>query len=239
MKTRWIKPFLCSAGAILLGAAAIRFAIAAGSAKTLDLPEPMLGFPIRYAALAVGGFELLIALVCLFGKQVGLQTACLAWLATNFIAYWVCLLAMHCHPQATCIGSLTDPLRLSRGTIGSIMALLPLYLLLGSYAALPCLWFGKPEPVGATERGGSGCSPSPELKMPCPGCGTHIQFPAEYAGCRTQCPICQRTMVLRLPENLRMSCPSCQQHIEFPAHAVGQRIPCPHCNMGIILKDPS
>ena len=55
MEPRWIKPFVYSAGAILLAAALIRFVIAAGDAPVLTMPEPILGIPIRYAVLAVGG----------------------------------------------------------------------------------------------------------------------------------------------------------------------------------------
>jgi predicted RNA-binding Zn-ribbon protein involved in translation (DUF1610 family) len=228
MEPRWIKPFIYSAGGILLAAALIRFIIAAGNAPALALPEPMLGIPLRYAVLMVGGIELVVAGVCLFGKQVALQAGWLAWLAGDFLVYQIGLLCMHCHPQATCIGSLTDPLRLARGTTGIIMAFLPLFLLLGSFAAVICLWLaGRMPRTIAT------------IKMFCSSCGAHIEFASQNLGRKIPCPLCKTTLTLRAPENLKMSCSFCKEHIQFPVHAIGQKIPCPHCGMGITLKEPA
>jgi hypothetical protein len=117
-----------------------RFLVAAGNAPILLLPEPVLGIPLRYAVLLVGGFEMIVALICLFGKRVGLQVGWLAWLATNYLVYRIGLLTMHIHPQATCVGSLTDPLHLTPGVTGFMLGMLPVYLLLGSYAAVIWLW---------------------------------------------------------------------------------------------------
>jgi len=43
-----------------------------------------MGIPLRYAVLLVGGFELAVALICLFGRRLGLQIGWLAWMATNY-----------------------------------------------------------------------------------------------------------------------------------------------------------
>ena len=142
---KWTKLFIYSGGMILLVAAMERFVIIVSSLPVLMLPDPMLGFPLRYAALIVGGIELVVALICLFGKNTGLQIGWLTWLAANFIVFRIGLSWMHCHPQATCIGSLTDPLHLSRGIAGVIWALLPIYLALGSYTALIRLWLVAPK----------------------------------------------------------------------------------------------
>ena len=225
---KWIRCFILSAGAILLAAALSRFLIAVGNAQVLALPEPRLGVPLRYAVLAVGAFELLVALVCLFGKQAGLQLGWLAWLATNYLVYWIGLWAMHVHPQATCIGSFTDPLLLSRGTPGLITTVLPVYLLLGSYAAVGWLWWEQRKAKAARF-----------LKMSCPSCGLHIRFDDRNLGQKIPCPHCQATITLRKPDLLKMTCFFCQEHIEFPAHAIGEKIPCPHCNMDITLKEPA
>jgi hypothetical protein len=80
-----IRPYLYSAGGILLVAALVRFLMAAGQAQILTLPEPVLGMPFRFAVLLVGSFELIVALICLFGRRTGLQLGWLAWLNTN---YW-------------------------------------------------------------------------------------------------------------------------------------------------------
>jgi predicted RNA-binding Zn-ribbon protein involved in translation (DUF1610 family) len=225
---KWIKLFLYSAGPILLTAALERFLVATGDVQTLSLPEPVIGIPLRYAVLLVGTIELLVALICLFGKQVGLQLGWLAWLATNYVVYRIGLFTMHCHAQATCIGSLADPLHLSRGMTGFIMAFLPVYLLLGSYAAVIWLWLKH------------GMGRTVELvKMSCPSCGVHIKFAGQYVGRKLHCPQCQTVITLRKPDLLKMACFFCKEHIEFPAHAIGEKIPCPHCKMDITLKEPA
>ena len=143
-KPIWLGYFILSAGGILLAGALVRFLIAAGNAQVLALPEPLLpGLPLRYAVLAIGAVELVVALICLFGKRIGRQLGWLAGLATIYVVFWVALVWQHCAPQGTCIGSLTDPLRLARGTTGLIIQFIPVYLLLGSYTAVIWLWFGK------------------------------------------------------------------------------------------------
>ena len=223
-----IKFFIYSAGGILLAAALTRFLVAAGNAPALALPEPMLGIPLRYAVLLVGGFELAVALICLFGRRIGLQIGWLAWLATNYMVYRIGLLTMHCHPQATCIGSLTDQLHLARGTMGIIVGIMPLYLLLGSYAAVVRLW-----------QEGRRAKAAKFLKMSCPACGVRIRFDDRNLGQKIPCPHCRAAITLRKPDLLKITCFFCREHIEFPPHAIGEKISCPHCNMDITLKEPA
>ncbi len=230
MEPRWIKPFLYSAGGILLAAAAIRFVIAAGDAPSLALPEPMLGIPLRYAVLAVGGIELIVALICLFGRQAAFQVACLAWLSTDYIVYRIGLLLMHDHPQTTCIGSLTDPLHLAAGAMGLLVAFLPFCLVIGSCAALPGVW----QSWASLPR-----SLPSDIKMSCPGCGIHLKFAVQNLGRQIACPHCQAIITLRKPDLLKTACSYCRQHIEFPAHAIGQKLQCPRCKQDIILKEPA
>ena len=149
---KWIKPFLLCAGGILLMAALTRFLIATGNAQVMALPDPMLGIPLRYAVLAVGAIELIVALICLFGRHVGLQIGWLAWLRTNYIVFWIGLLAMHIHPQATGIGIFTDPLRIHRGMTGYVFTIIPFCLALGSYAAAVSILFST-EARTADENG--------------------------------------------------------------------------------------
>ncbi len=243
MNAKWIKFFIPSAGAILLAAALMRFIIAVGNAQIMPLPEPMLGIQLRYAVLMVGGFELVVALICLFGKHAGLQIGWLAWLSTNYIVFQAALWWTHCQLQGTCLGSLTDPLRLSRGTSGLIMTFVPLYLAAGSFAAGFWLAFSKDartaRQLAAQELAGQRDTAAGLLKMPCPACGVHIKFAIQNLGQHIPCPHCQSTITLRKPENLKMTCVLCGGHVEFPAHALGQKIPCPHCAKTITLLKPA
>jgi hypothetical protein len=228
VKENWIPSFIKSAGAILLAAALMRFVIAAGNSPVLPLSDPMVGIPLRYAMLAVGAFELVVALVCLFGKKIHFQIGWLAWLATNLVVFHAGLFWMHCHPQATCIGSLTDPMHLSRGASGYIFGMFPIYLVFGSYAAVIQLWLGRTTETSVNL-----------VKMCCPACGGHIKFAAENVGRQIPCPHCQAAIALQSSGTLKMACFFCQEHIEYPADAVGQKIPCPHCAKTITLLNPA
>jgi hypothetical protein len=210
MSKTLIRPFIHSAGGILLAAALIRFFIATGHLSVLALPDPMLGISLRSALLIVGGIELAFALICLFGKNVRLQIGFLAWLSTCFVLFWLGLFWMHCHLQGTCLGSLNDPLNLSRGAIGYIMRFLPACLLLGSYAALFQLWLAK---KGIAEN------------------RTMQTVPAKSSGDGTGPAVLVRF--------LKISCTACGGHIEFPTNLLGQKIPCPHCAKTITLLNPT
>jgi len=246
---KWVQNFIRSAGAVLLAAALIRFVTAAGNAPALALPDPMLGIPLRFGVLLVGGIELAIALVCLFGRQTMFQTGLLAWLSTNFVVLWIGLFWMNLHPQASCIGSLTDPLHLSRGMTGFIIQLLPLGLLLGSCVALFQLWLAKmgnaaqqlmqPVTIMTGTDGAGSTVLARSLKISCTACGGHVEFPTSRLGEKIPCPHCRATITLKRAENIKMSCPACDGHIEFPTYALGQKISCPHCHMDISLKEPA
>ena len=246
---KWTRFFILSAGVILLAAALTRFLIVAGNAQVLALPDPMLGIPLRYAMLGVGAFELVVALICLFGRRVGLQLGWLAWLGTNYIVFWIGLIWQHCPPQGTCIGSLTDPLRLYYGTTGYILQFLPFGLALGSYAALVQPWLAKrvkaespsvqtvvansdPAKTGAAVLVRS-------LKISCTTCGGHVEFATNLLGETISCPHCRATITLKRADNIKMSCSSCGGHVEFPSHALGEKIPCPHCSTDFILVKPA
>jgi hypothetical protein len=239
-----IRSFIYSAGVILLMAASERFLIATGNIqRVLSQPDPVLGIPLRLAVLMVGGLELATALICLFGKKFRFQIGWLAWLLTNYVVFWIGLIYLHCHPQATCIGSLTDPLNLSSGIMGLVMECMPIYLVLGSFAVLIWVWFSKEAKqarlVGAQLRAEQYDAAAGLLKTLCPVCGGKIKFPAQNIGQQTACPHCQKAITLRKSENLKMSCFFCQEHIEFPAHAIGMKMACPHCKMAITLKEPA
>ena len=249
----WIQFFIHSGGAILLMAALIRFVIASGDAQILSRPDPLLGVQLRYAVLAVGIIELAVAWFCLFGKSAGLQCAWLAWLGTNYLVFQAGLLWAHCHPQGTCLGSLTDPLHLARGLTGDILGLLPLYLMLGVYAALAVILLPRPaktatttnrhpQPVAANP-GAPESVPAAYvrfLKIACAACGGHIEFPTNFFGEQIPCPHCRAAVTLQKSVTLKMTCPACAGHLEFPEHALGQKIPCPHCQTEITLtKSPA
>jgi hypothetical protein len=237
-----IRSFVYSAGIILLVAAVERLLIATGNTQRgLFRPDPVLGIPLHLAVLMVGGLELAIALICLFGKNVRFQIGCLAWLITNYVVFWIGLISLHSHPQTTCIGSLTDPLNLSSGIMELIVEFVPIYLGFGSFTGLIWVWFSKEAKaarlVAAQLHADQYDAAAGLLRTLCPACGGKIKFPALNISQQILCPHCQKAIILRKPEHLKMSCFFCQGHIEFPAHAIGEKMSCPHCKMNITLKE--
>jgi hypothetical protein len=229
----WVHLFIRWAGALLLALALVNLIQAGTSGPSLIVLDPLLGIPLRLAVLAVGGLELVVALICLFGRQAGLQSGLIAWLATNFAVYRAGLLWQGCHTQWGCLGNPLDRLRLLPSLADHGLYFLLACLLLGGYAALVWLWFGEPASVRNWKERIEG------LKMSCPACGVHIKFALQYLGQKIPCPHCRANITLRKPDRLKMSCYFCQEHIEFPTHAIGEKMPCPHCKMDITLKEPA
>jgi predicted RNA-binding Zn-ribbon protein involved in translation (DUF1610 family) len=223
---KWIQYFVLFAGVILLVAALTRFLIAFDGVQILALPDPVLAIPLRYAVLLVGVIELAAASLCFFGKRIGLQAGCLALLAVNYAGYRIGAVSMAVHHQATAIGSLSDPLQLTRGMAGMISGLAPVFLLLGGSTSTLWLWLSNRSTMNEKP-----------IKMSCHGCGVHIRFERERLGQQIDCPQCHELIVLRGEETLKMTCYFCKEHIAFPAHAIGEKLQCPHCRNDITLKE--
>ena len=197
MNEAWIRAFTRSAGFILLVASLSRFLMAFGAASTLGLPDPALGFSIRHTVLMVAAVELLVAMICLFTKQIRFQIGWLTWLVTNYLAFRMWLFWMHCHPQGTCVGALTDPLYFSRGFYGWMTFSLSTYFIVGTYLALIFI-LAAPKRVEESSEV-SPVGQSAFCKMSCVLCGGHIEFPAYAVGQKISCPHCAKTITLLNP----------------------------------------
>lgn len=227
----WVQLFIACAGGIFLADALIRLLSVAGRSEFLTFPDPLFGIPVRWAALSVGGLELGVALLCLFGKRLEWRLALVAWASTNLIVAWVGLWSLGFHSQWSAIGTLTDPLQLARSDFGMMLRVAPGGLLLGSGGALLWLWFGRRMLRRRQQV-------AELLKMFCPGCGGHIKFASANIGQRVPCPHCRKVIALRKPEDLKMACFFCRGNIVFPVHALGTKMPCPHCQKDITLIEP-
>jgi len=114
-----------------------------GNARLLQSPDPILSIPFRHVFLLVGVLELIVAAVCFFGKQVGLQAGLVALLATNFVVYRLGLIWVGYHKPCSCLGNLTDALHITQQTADTVMKIVLGYLLIGSHATLFWLWKEK------------------------------------------------------------------------------------------------
>jgi hypothetical protein len=136
---RWSRWFIFSAGAILLLTGLAKLISAFGTAHIFQMSDPILRISFRNLFLLVGGVELLISLICFFyGKHPMLQASLIAWLATNFAIYRLCLFEIGYQKPCSCLGSLTGVLHIPSETADSIMKIILVYLLTGSYLTLFC-----------------------------------------------------------------------------------------------------
>jgi hypothetical protein len=143
MKFKVFRGFMVSAGTLLLATAVAKLISAGGNARILQFPDPIFAIPFRHVFWIVGVLELVIALVCLFGRQPRLQAGLLAWLATSFVIYRLALSLSGYHGSCHCLGNLTDALHISPQTADTVMEVILVYLLIGSYATLFWLWRQK------------------------------------------------------------------------------------------------
>jgi hypothetical protein len=129
--------FIWSVIAILFLTSIAKLVSATGSARVLELPDPLLGISNRHLLWAGGLLETLLMMVLLISSRPVLQLALIAWLGSIFAVYRVGILAMappkyHC----PCLGTVTQKLGLSPAVADQIMLVLLLYLLLGSLVFL-------------------------------------------------------------------------------------------------------
>jgi hypothetical protein len=134
------KVFNMSAGVLLLLTAEAKLFSSVGSASILQTIDPVLGIPFRELMWAAGGVELLIAFACFAGRDRASRAALVAWLATNFVVYRLCLVWIGYHKPCGCLGTLTDALNLSPQAADTIMKVVLGYLCIGSYVTLLWAW---------------------------------------------------------------------------------------------------
>jgi len=130
---RILRWFVWSAGVLFGITGLAKVFSATGSARALDVADPIISISFRHLLLAVGLLELFIAFFCLFTDKRQFSLLAVAWLATNFVVYRVGLWWMGWHRPCGCLGNLTDLLRISPRAADNIMKSVLAYLLVGSY----------------------------------------------------------------------------------------------------------
>jgi hypothetical protein len=226
-----LRQFVGSAGVLLLAVALAMFISLWASRGLIHPHEPVFGMSLPEFFCVIGGFELSIALICLFGQNTFLQATLILWLAVNFAAYQAGLWWMGGTAEFKgYLGDVSAAFGISAGSADLILKALILYLLAGSLLSLAGSWIKKESKETQDNADG-------HLKTSCPSCGCHIRFAAQNVGQKISCPHCQKETTLRKPGFLKMSCCFCRGHIEFPSHAVGHKMRCPHCENDITLME--
>jgi hypothetical protein len=158
MKNRKGNFFLYSGGVLLLITGLAKVISGVGSARILAEDDPITAIPFRYLFLGCGALELVIAMICFFGKRSELGTGLVAWLATDFVLYRVGLLWIGYHKPCSCLGNLTDALHIPPDTADAVMKGVLGYLLVGSYATL--IWLARQRQKATMSPAGFGVGPS-------------------------------------------------------------------------------
>jgi hypothetical protein len=91
MAIKLIRGFVRSAGSLLLATGSAKVISSAGMGRIMQLTDPLLQIPFAHLLLVIGVVEMLIGLICVFGKQLAVQTLLVAWLGTSFVVYRVAL----------------------------------------------------------------------------------------------------------------------------------------------------
>lgn len=136
MRNNIISLFIRSAGLLLLLTAIAKFISASGSSRILQVPDPIITISYGHIFWIVGTIEFVIAVICLCGKQAGLQLSLVAWLSTVFLIYRIGLLWIGYQQPCKCLGNLTDALHIPESLANQTMQVILFYLLLGSYVLL-------------------------------------------------------------------------------------------------------
>jgi hypothetical protein len=140
MKMSGVRIYSYLTGFLLLTTAASKLFAATGSARILEIDDPIIGVPFHLVFLIVGAVELAIAIFCFFSKSTELKAGLVAWLATCFLVYRLGLAWMGYHRPCSCLGNLTDRLHVDPETADAVMKVILGYLLIYSYGALLWVW---------------------------------------------------------------------------------------------------
>lgn len=135
-----IRRFILGAVGILLTTGTAKVWSGLGSARLLAVADPIVGIEFRHLMLVAGFAEIAIAIFCTTSRRQVPALGLLAWLATNFLLYRLGLWWMGWHRPCSCLGNLTDALRISPQAADNAMKAALAYLLVGSCACLMLLW---------------------------------------------------------------------------------------------------
>lgn len=135
--------FIRTAGLILVITGLAKVVSTFGTAKIMQMTDPILGIPFRFLLLGVGILELTIAGFCFLRRFEQLGTALVAWISTAFLVYRFGLWFVGWHHPCACMGNLTDLLHLSPQAADNLMKGLLSYMLIGSFITLFCAWKAK------------------------------------------------------------------------------------------------
>jgi hypothetical protein len=140
---RWketLDRWFCATAVLVLALTAVTKGIgAAGEARILAQPDPLLGMLTnRQVLLLAAVLELLVIGLVVGERHRVRKAAILAWISSVFLAYRVGLQQIGYHGSCGCLGNITDTLGIAPATADLVSGGMLAYLLIGSYSIL--LW---------------------------------------------------------------------------------------------------
>jgi len=133
---KFVRVFLVTSGVILAITGVVKIVSATGQARSLGMRDPFLFFTYRQIFFALGVIEMALAGYLIFGKNVKLRLAALAWLMTNFVAYRLAMWWGNFPKTCACLGNAVDwfPWLMKNQEI--VMRCLLMFMLTGAYGFL-------------------------------------------------------------------------------------------------------
>jgi hypothetical protein len=135
--------FLRSSACILLLTGLAKLLTFTGKARILAIDDPIMGVTFAHLMFIAGLIELSIAISCMISKRHNLALFLIAWLATGLTLYRLGLWMVGWHRPCSCLGNLTDAIRVSPQVADNVMKGVLAYLLVGSYGILFHQWWKR------------------------------------------------------------------------------------------------
>jgi len=129
----FIGAFFRIAVALLVATAAAKVAMAAGEARMLAQPDPLLGpLTMRQSMLLTAALEIVVVVFVWRASNVLRKAGLLLWIASVFLVYRIGLWWVGFEGSCRCLGNIGDVLGISGETADWIAKGIILYLLVGS-----------------------------------------------------------------------------------------------------------
>lgn len=193
--------FRNSAGALLLAMASAMFLVNLTAPVDAVQPrDPIILVPLDTVFWIVGGTFCGMALICFFADRPAPALFLIAWLAMNFLVCRVGLYLIGCRSLAGYLGGFAYAFGIPATAARTGADVVFGYFLAGSCVAILL-------ERGARQRAQLEKAPCPsgapkileDLKISCPFCQGHIEFPAYALGRKIQCPHCSMNILLVEP----------------------------------------
>ena len=126
-----LNAFYLTCGAFLSVTLIAKLVSALGDARMLNEPDPVFSISNRKLMVLAAVIELMVAVVCFFGKRPAIKSGSLMWLASIFFAYRIGLYFLDNGKHCPCLGNLTDALHIRPETADIALKGILLYFLIG------------------------------------------------------------------------------------------------------------